>query len=424
MKMNVTGTLNGVVAAPISKSDLHRLLIAAALCFGQTTTIHGYTMSEDIAATAGVLQAAGAKITFYDSSNTITVAGISPSFPCPVLADCRESGSTLRFLVPVLSALGFSSHFTGQGRLPQRPMTPLIGQLQGHGVVFSQEILPFTTTGQLQSGSYTFSGDVSSQYITGLLFALPLLAGDSTISLISPLQSQGYVDLTLSVLRRFGICVTVTGNVFHIPGSQRYATPGSLNAEGDWSNGAFWLTAGALGCPIAVEGLSLSSLQGDKEICAVLSRMGAGFSWENGRVKVHGGALRATTIDAAQIPDIIPVLAVAAAVAQGTTHIVNAGRLRIKESDRLAAMAGCLSRIGADVEEGPDSLTIHGKAQLQGGAVSSYNDHRIAMSMAVAALKCRGPVVIDQPMCVAKSYPNFYEEYKRLGGHANVVHMG
>ncbi len=431
MKMTVFGPIGGEVTPPASKSELHRLLIAAALCFGETTVIEGCTMSEDIAATAQVLQAAGAQVSFSQDEGTVTVAGLLPqgnaSFRAPVEpveACCGESGSTLRFLVPIFCALELPGAFSGHGRLPQRPMTPLTSQMQRHGALFTGESLPFTVTGRLKSGVYTFPGDVSSQYITGLLFALPLVEGRSEICLTSPLQSRGYVDLTLDVLRWFGVVVEEQENRFLIAGGQKYISPKRLLAQGDWSNGAFWLTAGAMGFPVAVAGLKKESLQGDREICAILRRMGAQFTWKNGRIHPEGDSLTATEIDAGQIPDLIPILAVAAATAKGTTRIVNAGRLRIKESDRLAAMAECLTRIGAQVEEGADSLTIYGVPLLKGGEVSSYNDHRIAMAMAIAALKCQEPVIIHQPMCVAKSYPNFYEEYKRMGGNANVVHMG
>ena len=418
MKYKVHGKLRGTIAAPVSKSDLHRLIIAAALCPNETTVIHRYTMNDDIRATASIMEAAGAKVEFDE--DIITVTGIS-EVRQNFTADCCESGSTLRFLVPVLSAIGAQTAFVGQGRLPQRPMTPLTQQMEEHGTTFSAETLPFTIGGKLRSGVYTFPGNVSSQYISGLLFALPLLDGDSKIILTSPLESQGYVDMTLSVLQRFGVKIDcVTPQEFSITGGQSYRSPAELDAEGDWSNGAFWLVAGALSGPVTVTGLQRDSLQGDKAVCAILEEMGANITYKGDSITVSGGKLHGVTIDASQIPDIIPILSVAAACAEGTTHIINAGRLRIKESDRLAAVAESLSALGAQVEEGSDNLTIVGGG-LKGGSVESYNDHRMPMSFAVASLACEETVTINDPACVKKSYPRFFEEFARLGGVVDVI---
>lgn len=419
MNYSVHGTLSGSVQAPVSKSDLHRLIIAAALCPGDTTVIAPYTLNDDIRATASIMEMAGASIVFEKTH--ITVRGILQPKQ-DFCADCRESGSTLRFLVPVLAALNARCRFVGEGRLPQRPITPLREQLEKHDVSFSAENLPFAISGQLRSGVYTFPGNVSSQYITGLLLALPLLPGDSRIVLTSPLESQGYVDMTLSVLQRFGIGIDCPSPLeFSIRGGQSYRSPGRVTAEGDWSNGAFWLAAGALSGPVTVNGLQLSSLQGDKAVCSILEKMGANVRYQGDSITVETGKLQAVTIDGSQIPDIVPILAVVTAFAEGSSHIVNAGRLRIKESDRLTAVAQCLSAIGAQIQEGSDSLTITGKAVLQGGSVDSFGDHRIAMSMAIASLGCENPVRIADPLCVKKSYPGFYEEFSRLGGAVDVI---
>lgn len=422
----VHGQLAGELLAPVSKSDLHRLILACALSDG-SSLIRRCTLSEDIRATARVMEAAGAAVTFGDDN--ILVEGIGQHKSERIDCDCGESGSTLRFLVPVMAALGQSARFIGHGRLAQRPMQPLLQQLEQHGVTFSLpdngDWLPMELDGKLQGGCFSFSGDISSQYITGLLFALPLLHEDSQIRLTSPLQSKGYVVMTLRVLERFDITIHPVENGWDIPGNQQYRTPGQLEAQGDWSNAAFWLCAGAIGNhPLTVHGLDLQSLQGDRAVADLLAQMGAQVTTEGHSVTVTPAPLKAITIDGAQIPDIIPVLSVVAAVAQGETHIVNAGRLRIKESDRLHAMYQCLSAIGADITELADGLIIRGKPQLRGGTVDSFNDHRIAMSMAVASLVCKEPVVIRDPLCVSKSYPHFYKDFQALGGDVHVIDLG
>ena len=421
MHYSVHGSLSGKILAPVSKSDLHRLIIAASLCFGEQTIIHRYTMNDDIRATASIMEAAGATIQFHQDS--IEIHGMT-DLRSAFHADCCESGSTLRFLLPVLSALGADCCFSGKGRLPQRPITPLMNEMKAHGANFSAELLPFHISGRLTSGVYTFPGNISSQYITGLLMALPLCDGDSKILLTSALESQAYVDMTLSVLRRFGITIHVENpQLYTIPGGQRYHSPAELSAEGDWSNAAFWLCAGAISGAVTVHGIQSNSLQGDKAVCDILAQMGAEVRYGTDSVSVHGRKLHGITIDGSQIPDIIPILSVVAACAEGTTHIINAGRLRIKESDRLSAVSNILQKLGASVEEEAEGLVIHGST-LIGGTVDSYNDHRIAMSAAIAALHCQEPVIIENPNCVKKSYPQFYEEFARLGGVVRGIQLG
>lgn len=429
---SVHGSLSGQVAAPISKSELHRLLLAAALSSGSTLISH-CTVSEDILATARILQAAGAFVEFREDN--IFVKGIFSSdlqqnFSSPVSCDCSESGSTLRFLIPVFSALGIPAVFSGKGRLAQRPMQPLLDELSAHGAAFSLPwdglFLPLGISQKLQGGVFSFSGNISSQYITGLLFALPLLRCDSKIILTSPLESKGYVDMSIDTLSKFGIRINPIQNGWEIPGNQQYRTPGHIIARGDWSNAAFWICAGAL-CPgsqITVTGTDPHSFQGDKAVCDVLKQMGAKLTITETGVTVQHSQLSGTVIDASQIPDIIPILSVAAAGARGETKIIHASRLRIKESDRLHAMYDCLSKIGAEVTELEDGLIIRGKPSLTGGRVSSFGDHRIAMSMAVASLVCKQPVEIEQPLCVSKSYPDFYRAFQSLGGIVDVINLG
>ncbi len=421
MKYQLHGPISGTIVAPVSKSHLHRLILAAALCPGEETIIHRYTMNDDIRATASIVEAAGAAVEFF--KDHIRIKGIE-NVQKNFIADCCESGSTLRFLMPVMAALGADCSFIGQGRLPERPITPLVEQLKKNGLICSAERLPISISNVLSFGDYTFPGNISSQYITGLLFALPLLPGDSCITLTSPLESQSYVDMTLSALRRFGIEILVENpQKYLIHGGQHYCSPGEIEAEGDWSNAAFWLAAGALQGSVTVTNLQMDSLQGDKAICGILQQMGAELSYRENSATVCGGKLRGVTIDGSQIPDILPILSVVAACAQGSTHIINAGRLRIKESDRLAATAEMLTTLGISVEEAADSLTIHG-GRLLGGEVDSYGDHRMAMSAAIASLRCEKPVSIKNPNCVKKSYPQFFEEFSSLGGVVDVQHLG
>lgn len=422
LKYRLTGPLRGQVDVPISKSDLHRLIIAGSLS-DNTTKIKGCTISDDIKATVRILEAAGANIQF--KPGLIEVHPIKNPTQTPFIADCGESGSTLRFLLPVLAALGCNVTFVGEGALPKRPMLPLTSQLRKSGVKVEGDFLPIKISGKLKPGEFSISGEVSSQYVTGLLYSLPLLDNSSVIRLTSPLQSSGYVDMTLDVLSRFGIQVIDQQNSYYTKKSQKYFSPLTVTSQGDWSSAAFWLCAGAIGHgPVTIKGISYHSLQGDKMICKILREMGANIMIEDNCIACCGGNLKGIKIDAGQIPDIIPILAVTASVAEGTTQIINAGRLRIKESDRLHAMAVNLNSIGADVTELEDGLIIKGKSSLVGGNVDSFGDHRIAMSMAIIAGRCDHSIILENPLCVTKSYPDFYEDYKKLGGIVNAINLG
>ena len=316
--------------------------------------------------------------------------------------DCGESGSTLRFLLPVCAAkphdLEAPIVLTGSGRLPSRPNGPLLEALRSHGAQIHGDFLPLTVDGGLFAGDYELLGNVSSQYFSGLLFALPLLEGDSTLRYTSPLESRPYVDLTLSVLRQFGICIDEMENGWRVPGGQRYASPGTAEAEGDWSAAAFWLGANMLGNAVTVEGLNDHSCQGDQAIETLLSRVGG-------------------EINVTDTPDLMPILsAVAAAIPGKVTRITGAARLRLKESDRLAAMAKTIQALGGQAEELPDGLIIHG-TKLKGGTVDGMNDHRVVMSAAIAATACQEPVTILGAEAVNKSYPDFWNDFEALGGY-------
>ncbi|MEL4105693.1 3-phosphoshikimate 1-carboxyvinyltransferase [Oscillospiraceae bacterium WX1] len=407
--------LSGTLPAIASKSQAHRLLIAAALADAPSHVACGET-SADIDATAACLSALGAQITYRHG--IFEVVPVQTPVTGEKILDCRESGSTLRFMLPVCCALGATASLHMSGRLPNRPLSPLYEELISHGCALSpQGQNPLHTGGQLRGGRYTIAGNISSQYITGLLFSLPLLGEDSVINITGALESGPYVDMTLDVLSRFGITVTVAENRFIVPGNQTFRTPGSVRVEGDWSNAAFWLCAGAIGTKsMTVTNLSTSSLQGDKAVFTVLQRFGATVTVAEDGVTVSRGALRGIDIDAGDTPDLVPVLSAVAAVADGQTRIYNAGRLRIKESDRLKTVTETLSALGADITETEDGLVIYGKKRLIGGTVHAHGDHRIAMTAAVASAVCDGPVVITGAEAVSKSYPGFFNDFAAMGG--------
>lgn len=417
--MNVTvrpGLLHGNVAAIPSKSDAHRLLIAAALA-DKPTHIELPSRSRDIDATAACLRALGAQIT--DEPGGVLVTPIKKRGESPLL-DCGESGTTLRLLLPVAAALCKSARLIGRGRLPERPLAELIRCLSAHGVTFDNDRLPLTLSGELCSGEYNIPGDVSSQYISGLLLALPLLAGDSSIKLTSPLESAGYVDMTLSALSRFGVRAQTEPDGFFVPGNQAYCSPGSVRAEGDWSNAAFFLAAGAIGKSVTCTGLTENSAQPDRAILELLSRFGAQVVWQDDALTVSPAPIVGIDIDVSQSPDLVPILAVLGCAAKGKTRLYNARRLRMKESDRLCAVAAMVRAFGAAAEELPDELVITGGA-LSGGSVDCCEDHRIAMAAAVASTIAKGETTLTGAQCVQKSYPSFFEDFASLGGSTDVI---
>lgn len=421
MKVTISpALLTGEAAAIPSKSHVHRALIGAALA-DAPTTLTGCHLSGDIRATMGCIEALGAACCL--SGDTIYVEPIKER-PAFAALDCGESGSTLRFLLPVAAAICTEAHFTGTGRLPQRPIAELLAVLRTLGASFSSEALPLLLHGPIHSGLCRIRGDVSSQYISGLLMALPLLVEGGEISLTTPLASASYVDITLAVLSAYSVKVEHTEQSFFVPPGQRYRTKGSLHMEGDWSNAAFFLAAGALCAPVCVTGLSMDSPQGDKAIVQLLGRFGAKVEIEGQRVTVRPGTLRGMEIDVSDTPDLVPILAVLAAYATGETRILGASRLRLKESDRIASVCRMLCDMGGSAEELADGLRIEGKGTLRGGRVDSAQDHRIAMAAAVAALRAAGETEILQAEAVAKSYPGFYEDYTKLGGNVHGDTLG
>ncbi len=409
--------LNGIVAAIPSKSDAHRALICAALADRKTQLNLKGIPSKDIEATINCLTAMGARFNFNDELTVMPITDIPDGY----LLNCGESGSTLRFILPVASALGKSFSVTGEGRLPERPIDTLLSLISTHGCRIDGDKLPINAGGKLRNGKFSLTGDISSQYVSGLLFALPLLDGDSRIELLTPLQSSGYVDMTVSTLAGFGVSVIKNADGFAVGGNQKYISPLTVNVEGDWSNAAFWLCAGALSGDVKCTGLKKDSFQTDKKIIDILKDMGAQVDDLPDGFGIRKNNLHAIEINAREIPDLVPVLSVIMSAAEGKSVIRGAGRLRLKESDRLTAVTEALNAIGADITEHDDSLEINGVGRLRGGVADSFNDHRIAMSIAVASVISDNAVTITNAQAVNKSYPTFFEDFNNLGGAADVI---
>lgn len=404
--------LSGKFNAIPSKSAAHRAFICAALS-NTSSIIKCHSISDDIAATIKCLNALGAKIAENNGIYDITPVK-KDVIEEKALLDCGESGSTLRFILPIISSLGRNAVIQGFGRLPERPLNPLTEQLVLHGAKISSNF-PLECSGKLTSGLFSIAGNISSQFISGLLLAAPLLDGDCTINLTTQIESKPYIDMTIAVMNSFGVTVEEKANGYFVKGGQSYTSPTRFEVEGDWSNAAFWLTCGALSSNgITCINLDLNSLQGDKAIIDILSSFGANVIKGKNSVSVSPAPLKGIEIDAANIPDLVPVLAVAACGAIGKTRIYNASRLRLKESDRLLAVTDVLTNLGANISQTDDGLVIHGTGRLKGGRANAMGDHRIAMSLAVAANICDNEVIIDNAEAVNKSYPDFFTDYKKL----------
>ena len=441
--MNVTITpalLKGTITPPPSKSQAHRVLIAAALAGGGTSVIHNLAPSQDILATRRCLTALGAQID-EAGPGAVRVRGlggaIAEAGPAPVL-DCGESGSTLRFLIPVALLVNGAASFTGHGRLMERPMKPYEDLFRERGIAWRLEDGVLTVDGgrgrgrlALEPGEYRLPGNVSSQFFSGLLFTLPLLKGDSLLVSTTPLESVGYVNMTRQAMEAFGVETKWTKEGIFIPGSQTYR-PAERTVEADWSQAAFWYAAAGTGSDVTVTGMDEGSIQGDRVILdwgrmirdEPMSGGAKGLIW--GRAgsgpaappPQDGPRRHAVSIDVSHAPDLVPPAAAWGALTPGCDlYLKNAARLRMKESDRLSTVTEALTALGAEVIEEPDRLIIRGRETLPGGAtVDSRNDHRIAMMAAVAATRCERPVTVAGAECVAKSYPNFWEDYEKLGG--------
>lgn len=414
-------TLSGAITIPPSKSFSHRSILCAALADG-VSKIDNVIFSKDILATLDGVKSLGAQ--YRIEGNSVTITGIQAA-PQEANIDCCESGSTLRFLIPIASALGVSACFSGRGKLPTRPITPYLSEMGKNGVQFEyQHTMPFSVSGQLQPGEYSIEGNISSQFITGLLFALPLLPGESQIIIQGRLESKPYVTMTTAILNQFGITVQETDAGYRIPGNQSYQ-PCDYQVEGDFSQAAFFAVAAAIGeKPLLLQGLNPNSVQGDKEILRILKGCGGNVEESKEGIFVHP-ILSPTPFqaDVSDIPDLVPILGVLGSRCKGVSKITGAGRLKIKESDRLAAISEALNRLGGKLFYADDWMEMEGPVQFQSGVANSSNDHRIAMSVAIAALTASGTVTLTQAESVEKSYPDFYRDYQKLGGICHVVHM-
>lgn len=381
MDITITpGKLSGNISAIPSKSQAHRLLICAALSDNDTDLICPDT-NRDIEATADCLRALGADIQRTDTGYTISPIRQAPQ---TAILNCCESGSTLRFMLPIVGALGIDGTFLMEGRLPQRPLSPLWEEMERMGCTLTRPAEnKIRCVGKLKAGKYMISGGISSQFITGLSFALSLIPGKTELTITGKLESKPYIDMTYQAQA-----------LFHAP---HYHSPGIVRVEGDWSNGAFFLAAKALGNAVQVDNLAEDSPQGDRASAKLLPAL-------NDRI----------TISAAHIPDLVPILSIVAACNQGAVF-TDIQRLRLKESDRVATVIAMLKALGGNAEATEDTLIVHGTG-LTGGTVDSANDHRIAMAAAIAATVCSESVTIRGAECVKKSYPHFFEEYRRLGG--------
>lgn len=413
------GLLHGTVRVPSSKSGGHRAVICGALSKGKSV-ISGIDLSDDIKATLDGVRKLGAEVS--QNENNFIIDGSNIFNVDSAVINCRESGSTARFLIPIGAVGGVECTFTGEGRLPERPLSALTSLLREHAVNCG-DVLPLEISGKLQGGAFSLPGNVSSQYITGLLFALPLCENDSEIILTAPLQSKGYVDLTLKILKDFGIKIYETSNGWKIKGNQQYS-PLNTNVEADWSQAAFFMAAGAIGGDVLIKGLSPDSVQGDMEAFKIFKDFGADIHWENGDLCCRKNTLHGISIDASGIPDLVPILAVTAAFSAGETYIYNAERLRLKESDRLSAVGEGLRNIGADVEERSDSLLIRGGKTLHGGVIDGCNDHRIVMAFSIASTAINDKITVTNAESINKSYPDFFDDFNLLGGNADVINMG
>ncbi|MDE6242347.1 MAG: 3-phosphoshikimate 1-carboxyvinyltransferase [Anaeroplasmataceae bacterium] len=416
--MNVTihpKKLKGMVSIPPSKSLSHRAIIAASLS-EEESVISNVMFSKDILATIEGMKALGAEIKVEGTTLRIKGSRVKRTGN---RIDANESGSTLRFLIPIALVNSEPIEFIGHNHLVNRPLDSYFEIFDKLGVKYTHPkdaYLPLKTSGGLTSGVYEVKGNISSQFITGLLFALPLIEGNSMIKIIGSLESKGYVDLTLDILSKFGICI-INHNyeIFEIKGNQSYRGY-NYTVEGDYSQTAFFLIAGAMGADIKLKGMNKVSYQGDKKIIDDVKALDGNIQFDEDILYCLPSHTKGTTIDFSQSPDLGPALTVLACVSEGTSYFTHVSRLRIKECDRVTCMKEELEKLGARMDEEPDTMIIYGVSKLCGGIVDSHNDHRVAMALAMASLKMDGDLTILNAECVSKSYPNFWEVFEALGG--------
>lgn len=414
MDVKITPTnLKGNINIPPSKSLSHRAIIAACLSNGKSK-ISNVIMSKDIIATIEAMESLGAKVLV--NGNELIIEGCKPK-RIKNQINCKESGSTVRFMIPIALTTEGQVTFNGENHLVNRPLNVFLDLFDEFNIKYEKGIteLPLTVYDMIKPGVYNVRGDISSQFITGLLYALPMLNGDSVINVTTNLESVGYIDLTLDVLEKFGIeIINNEYKSFIIKGNQEYKAR-DYYVEGDYSQSAFWLVAGALGGNINLCGMSKDSKQGDKEILDIIRKMNVDYKFDD-IIRVNKSDTIGTIIDLSQAPDLGPAITVLAALSKGQTQIINASRLRIKECDRITSMVTELNKLGANIIETKDGMIIEGVPYLNGGVVQAWNDHRVAMSLAMASIKCKGELIIEGAQCVSKSYPHFFEDFKKAGG--------
>ena len=409
------GRVSGTITLPSSKSQAHRALICAALA--GDSRVERVDISNDISATVDALKSLGAELEFIPERRLCTVgAPVKRNIDAGEI-NCRESASALRFLIPIAAALGDHAIFTGEGRLPQRTTTLYEPLLESRGVRLRYpsdgSFLPLEVSGRIiHGGDFMLRGDISSQFVTGLMLALINVDGESRIIPTTKLESRPYADMTADVLRAFSADVTSDGEIYTLCGTRLHSR--EYTVEGDCSQAAFFVAAAAIGGEVKLNGVNPKTLQGDYKIFELARSFGASVEVGGDYVKISRGSLHAQDIDAADIPDLVPAIAVIAAFAEGRSRIYNAGRLRLKESDRIASTAALLKSLGADVVETDDGLIINGRESLTGGEVKSYSDHRIAMAAAAASPGCKGDVTVDDIGCTDKSYPGFVDDWNSI----------
>jgi len=424
MKIKIkSSTLNGTIEIPPSKSYSHRAVIAAALAENsRKSKIDNLKFSVDITTTTDIMENWGAKIKRFESALEI-IGNDGKVVPKDKYVQCNESGSTIRFLIPIGITSENELIFDGKGKLVDRPLESYYRIFDKQGIFYKNEKgkLPLTVNGKLKAGNYEIDGNISSQFITGLLYALPLLDGDSKLTINKNLESKGYIDLTLEILKLAGIKI-VNNNYksFDIKGNQIYK-PFDYTVEGDYSQVAFWIVAGIISAnkdnEVKCLHVNKNSLQGDREIIEIVERMGANIETFDDYVLVRPSKTKGTIIDISQCPDIGPILTVLGALSEGETRIINGERLRIKESDRITSIKTELNKLGANVAEEGDSLIIQGVEGFAGGVtVNAWNDHRIAMSLAIASTRCKKEIILEEAESVRKSYPHFWDDFVRMGG--------
>ena len=429
MKIKIRpGKLNGTIEIPPSKSYSHRAVIAAALAEnGKKSKIDNLKFSVDITTTTDIMENWGAEIERFESALEIIGNGGKVA-PRDKYVQCNESGSTIRFLIPVGITSKNELVFDGKGKLVDRPLDSYYRIFDKQGLKYETTggKLPLTVNGKLKPGNYEIDGNISSQFITGLLYALPLLDGDSKLTINKNLESKGYIDLTLEILKLAGIeIVNNDYKSFDIRGNQIYK-PFDYTVEGDYSQVAFWIVAGIISAnkdnEVKCLHVNKNSLQGDKEIIEIVERMGANLEILDDYVIVKPSKTKGTVIDISQCPDIAPILTVLAALSEGETRIINGERLRIKESDRITSIKTELNKLGANVAEEGDSLIIQGVEGFAGGVtVNAWNDHRIAMSLAIASTRCEKEIILEEAESVRKSYPHFWDDFVKMGGEIEVI---